>query len=289
MVLMCRHPKANRTIPKGHYGHSPWRTSATRLAALLLLVFSSGGPVLAGAQDRKATSQDSSKLSAMLSRLESNDMETREDAFDELRAEIGIDSGNGNTEVILSDFLTKNPSQADRVKVDLIRMLAFENENPTDNYPEVINAVASLNDERAIPALVGAIDTGQIAIQGVVKYGNKALETLFARLNDPDARLRGTAVSTSITILARKDDGASRLRIKNIIDTALKDSDMSVRLSATAQIACLDNRLEFKQLLQQLAQNDPGRINWKDGTTTYPVRYAASDALKDIQNKKPCR
>lgn len=244
---------------------------------------------LAGAQSRQAPSRDSRMLSDTLTRLESSDMETREDAFDELRAQMGADSHYGDTEQLLGDFLARNPGQAERIKIALIRMLTLENEKPTENYPEAIDIVASLNDDRAIPALVGAMDTGQIAIQGIEKYGDRALEPLFARLKDPDGSLRGTAVSTSIAILAIKDDAASRARIKSIINAALKDSDMSVRDSATFRIACLDNRMEFKQLLEQLEQSDPGKINWRDGTATYPVRDTASLVLKDIQKKKACR
>jgi hypothetical protein len=265
-------------------------TPSTRpcLKIVIVLVFALGLVEFGRAQSRQATPQDNRKLSETLARLESTNMEIRENGFDDLRAEIGTYSGNGNTGQLLNDFLTKYPGQAERLKVALVRMLKLENEKPTENYPEVIDIVASLNDDRAIPALLGAMDTGQMAIQGLMKYGDKTLDAVLGRLNDPEAGIRAAAVSVAITILAAKGDAVSRSKIRNITETALKDPSLAARADAIYMIGCLEERSDFEPLLEQMAKNDPGKMTWEGGKETYPVRLAASNVLNDIQNKKPC-
>jgi hypothetical protein len=54
--------------------------------------------------------------------------------------------------------------------------------------------VSSLNDDRAIPALVGAMTTGGMAQRGVLKYGDKALTSVMEQLKSSDALVRASAL-----------------------------------------------------------------------------------------------
>lgn len=46
--------------------------------------------------------------------------------------------------------------------------------------------MAGLNDECAIPAILGAAGTGGIATRALARFGNKALDPVVAQLRSPD-------------------------------------------------------------------------------------------------------
>ena len=143
------------------------------------------------------------KLSRTLDGMSSTNWRDRKSAFNEMPslADVKQDSG-----------------EADRLKVGLIHLLAVENagtketvpatearpENTTeehdeefsDYYGNLIGVVADLNDERAIPALLGAIGTGEMAGRGIAKFGDKALGPLLDLLHDSDNLVRSSVLFT---------------------------------------------------------------------------------------------
>jgi len=177
---------------------------------------------------QQAGSSNSSNLSDMVSRMENGELSARQAAFNDLMTRVaseergysrGEDSSNG-----LRKFFDRHPDQADKIKLALIHLLAIENhpfiqdENPPSNtdaeeesehYAELIDTVVSLDDQRAIPALVGAMTTGGMAQRGLLKYGDMALEPVLAQLKNPDALVRATALGISIALLGRHNDLAS--------------------------------------------------------------------------------
>jgi hypothetical protein len=250
-------------------------------------------------------------VSVALSRLQSEDLREREAAFHELMA--GLASGSGarassHTAEVLTGFFKTNPQQSEPLKIGLIRLLAKENstfigekvppgtysEEDTEYYANLIDAVSSLSDERAIPALVGAMTTGRMASRGLLKYGDKALPLLLDQLKSSDPLMRSAALGNAISILRPMKDPASRARSKDLLRSSLSDPDSAVRTQAVMLVACSDEREDFLAALQQIAANDPDRFPGRaddgiDGNWYYTVRVQARRVLRDIQDKKSCQ
>lgn len=240
-------------------------------------------------------------LSDVIVRLGSANPREGEVAFDDLMKQVKSGSQSGtleptNTERAMATFMAAHSGQADSLKLGLIHLLNAENAQPSfEYYPLVIDAVASLNDERAIPALVGAMATGGMAQRGLLKYGNKALEPVLNALkNGNNSQMRASALGTGVTIL-KKDSGTnSRGRINSLIESSLRDSDQSVRTKAIMLIECLPNRTSFSPALNVIAQTDPIKLPGRgdDGVETdgfYPVRLQARRVLRAIQNNEVCK
>lgn len=269
--------------------------------------------VIAGAQ---RSAPIDSKVSSIIDRMKDRDLSERESAFDDMMKVVSEEqaseeqnqaelSGRAN---VLTSFFTLHPDQAEKIKLGLIQLLNSEDdefvkrknaapgrhtEEDGEYYAEVIGTVSSLDDERAIPALVGAMTTGGMAQRGLLKYGDRALEPVLAQLKNPDPLVRSVAVSAGVHILRKHDDPASRVRIRDIIQSSLKDSNLVVRGSAVQEIECIDERVEFVPLLEKLAVTDPAKLPGRaldggDGEEFYPVRYDARRVLRDIQNNKTC-
>ena len=240
--------------------------------------------------------------------MKNQDLSTREAAFHDMMSLISEQqlqaSASGQADAAAS-FSARHPDQADRVKLGLIQLLNLEDETfikgkpgtlteeDGEYYAELIETVSSLDDERAIPALVGAMTTGGVAQRGLVKYGDKALGPVTEQLKNPDALVRATALGMTTTLLGRHNDFASRSRISDLVRSFLKDSDLVVRGHAVNSITCLDDRQNFIPTLEKIARTDPDKLPGKaldggDGEEFYPVRYDARRVLRDIQNNKAC-
>jgi hypothetical protein len=79
----------------------------------------------------------------------------------------------------------------------------------------------------------------------------------------------------SIALLGKHNDLASCGRIKDLIRSCLKDSDLVVRGAAVQPIEGLDDRQEFVPTLEQIAKTDPDKLPGKaldggDGEEFYP-------------------
>jgi len=251
------------------------------------------------------------RVSSILARMESKDLSTREEAFqdmtDLLSEEQPPAQASGKTGAF-AGFFARHPDQAERVKLGLIQLLASENglfvsgknatpgtltEEDGEYYAEVIDTVSSLDDERVIPALVGAMTTGGIAQHGLLKYGDKALGPVMEQLKNPDALFRAVALSMSVTLLGKRNDPASNKRASDLVRLYLTDPSPVVRGGAVGDIFCLADRQEFVPTLEKIAKTDPEKFAGKaldggDGEEFYPVRYDARQALRAIQNNKSC-
>lgn len=258
------------------------------------------------------------KLPDILTEMKSDDMHTKVVAFNELMTYVNSESGSppGATQSarssgVLNKFFARHPDQADAVKLGLIELLSTENyyfiesKNPpadpheeddvSEHYAELIDAVSSLHDERAIPALTGAITTGGMAQRGLLEYGDKALVPVVEKLKSPDALVRASALGMAMALLAKHDDAASHTRIRELLRSSLGDSGSVVRRKAVWEIDCLVDRQDFVPLLQKVAKTDPFILpadgpadDRGDGDMFYPVRYDARRALRHIQNNQPC-
>ena len=72
-----------------------------------------------------------------------------------------------------------------------------------DFYGDVIASVVALNDRRAIPALLGAIDTGGMATRCLASFGDAALPGLFQRVRDLDPMVRIGVTNSFAEILSK--------------------------------------------------------------------------------------
>ncbi len=255
---------------------------------------------------QQAASVDS-RVSDALARMKNGDLSTRETAFDDMMSLISDDdqAGVSGRPDVLTSFFTRHPDEAERVKLGLIQLLNVEDETfikgkpgtlseeDGEYYAGVVETVSSLDDDRSIPALVGAMTTGGMAHRGLLKYGNRALGPVLEQLKNPNPLVRSVALSIGIHILRKGNDTASYAQIDGIIRSSLKDPDLVVRGSAVQEVECLNNREEFVPILEQLAKTDAAKLPGKaldggDGEEFYPVRYDARRVLRDIRNSKTC-
>lgn len=213
----------------------------------------------------------------------------------------------------------QNDSEADKLRCGLIELLAKENslsrvrakafrqktmvaddvaevtgEEHSEYLAELISVVADLDDERAIPALLGAANTGGIAIQGVARFGTKALDVVLEQAKGSDADLAAGALFVVLDMLGLRTvtDPASLLRIKGAIRSALASPDARRRRVAVWAIEYLEDREEFVSALKEIAKNDPYRLPgqpMEDGTIgdLYSVRHTAGLVLQRILNHEP--
>jgi hypothetical protein len=251
-------------------------------------------------------------LSDTISRTKSPDLHTREDAFNQLMVDLTSDNQGAtpplNGDLLLNGFFTRHPDQAEAVKIALIKLLTTENETflgknvqpgtyteeDEEHYASVIDTVASLNDERAIPALAGAMLTGGMAQRGLMKYGQKALGPVLDHFKSGDSLMRAAALGTAVTILRAATDPASLAQSIALLRSSLADADTDVRQEAVMLLDCSGARQDFVSELEELAKSDPARYPGRsddaiDGNWHYPVRIQARRVLRDIQNNKTCR
>jgi hypothetical protein len=252
-----------------------------------------------------------SKVSAALARMNGSDLHKRRAAFNDMMALIR-EGQKGTPEsgypAALATFFKQHPEQADRIKLGLIQLLKTDNadfqgentppgtytEDDTEHYAAVVNVVSSLNDERAIPALVNAMSTGGMAQQAIFQYGDKALAPVLEQLKSSEPLAQASALRMSFALLAERGDPAAHAQIRELILAYVKAPSGATRRIAVQEIGCLEDRQNFVPLLKEIAKTDPQKFRGKpldggDSDGFYPVRYDARRVLRDIQNKGGCR
>ncbi len=162
-----------------------------------------------------------------------------------------------------------------------------------DYFADLIGAVASLNDERAIPVLLNVSTTGGMATQGVARFGRIALAATLEHAKSLD---RGRASGALFVIrdmlrLHTANDPDSLLRIKIALRAALASPAWNVRSSAIYAVESLDDRDEFVPILKELAEHDPFKLPGQpreDGSIGdhYFVRHSAKMVLESIAKKE---
>jgi hypothetical protein len=273
--------------------------------SLLLFI---AGLVLPAVLLAQAAPSGTDQLSSILARMKDRGLRKREAAFNDMMALIS-DRQNQATEpdrtAALTSFFKQHPEQADRIKLGLIQLLKSDNadfqggapgtytEDDTNHYAEVVNVVSSLNDERAIPALVGAMATGGMAQQAIFDYGDKALAPVLQQLKSSDALVQSQALMMSFELLAERGDAASQAKIRELILAYVKAPLEPSRRIAVKEIDCLEDRQNFVPLLEEIAKTDPEKrpgkaLDGGDADGFYPVRADARRALRHIKNNQAC-
>jgi hypothetical protein len=271
------------------------------------------GLALSAVLSARAAPNGTDQLSGILARMKDRDLHAHITAFYDLLNYASSAGANGaqprGSSDALNSFLVRHPEKADQVKLSLIELLKEENHSfievknpPPDShdeddvgeyYAELVDTVSSLNDERAVPALIGAMTTGGMAQRGILKYGDKALQPVLEQLKSSDALARASALGMATAILEGKSDPAAHALVLNLLRSSLKDPGAVVRRHAVRQIDCLAERQDFAPLLEEIAKTDPDKLPGRaldggDGGQFYPVRADARRALRHIQNNQTC-
>ena len=204
-----------------------------------------------------------------------------------------------------------SPKDADLLRLGIIRLLSHENkgglkepddvkaenygegygEDKSEYYAGIIEFVASFNDERAIPALLGAAGSGGMATRAVARFGKKALDPTLAQVQGKDPRLADDALFVIRDMLefGLVTDPQCLLRIRNAVRSALDAEDSGLRDTAVYLVEYLDNREEFAPKLKNIADHDPAKLPNQpkaDGSVGdfYFVRASARRSLQQIEN-----
>jgi hypothetical protein len=237
-------------------------------------------------------------VSRVLDGMKSSNRMEREKAFGEAG------------ELLQSD--TTKSQDADRLQLAIIELLVRENrrdikakvgakespraddagEEESDYYSGLIGFVADLNDARAIPALLGAANTGGMATRGVARFGKRALDPTLIQVKSENADLAEGAVWVIRDMLEYRlvTDPESLRRITGALRSALRSSEFGMRLSAMGAIEYLDDREEFVPLLKDVAEHDPVKLAGQrpddggDNGEFYPGRFHARQLLRKIAN-----
>lgn len=269
--------------------------------------------VLSAALCAQAGHSSTDQLSGILARLKDQDLHAHLSAFYDLLNYASSEGAHGvqprGPSDALNSFLARHPDKADQVKLSLIELLkeethsfietktpladSHDEDDVGEYYAELVDVVSSLNDERAVPALVGAMTTGGMAQRGILKYGDKALQPVLEELKSSDALARASALGMATAILEEKNDPAAHALVLNLLRSSLKDPGPVVRRHAVRQIDCLPERQDFVPLLEEIARTDPDKLPGRafdggDGGQFYPVRADARRALRHIQNNQAC-
>ena len=265
------------------------------------------GTVCLAAAQQPSTAQPT--VSGVLDRMKSASWSERSSAFGEATELLGPGKAS--------------PSDAGRVRLGIIQLLIKENngglkepdstqptspnagdaEKPTDEgygegyggdkseyYAGLIGVVADLNDDRSIPALLGAAGTGGMATRAVARFGKKAIDPTLAQVKSQDSDLASGALFVIRQMLKMRtiSDPDSHLRIKNILRSTLASPEYRVRENAMSAIEYLDDREEFVPTLQDIAEHDTYKSAYSPGNggkgkdTQYVVRRRAQLLLGKI-------
>lgn len=204
---------------------------------------------------------------------------------------------------VVKTIFDKYPGRADQIRIALIELLEKEDstveaanrrflrsgggerlsEDYVNYWGDLIAAVASLKDPRAVQALVGAISTGGMAENSLARFGRAALDPVVAKLDDDEITRTSAAVVLSKMLdpenAKQVGDPASQAKIKNALFRAAKDENAFVRKAAVLGLGKLHGA-DVTALLEKLAREDPYEASMYGGPKgIYPVREAAKKAL----------
>jgi HEAT repeat protein len=223
-----------------------------------------------------------------LAKLESPDSRTRMAAFYELfQPSLGFAvSAKDGTLKLLDD----HPGDRDAIVQALVRLLSRENsiinrsapgslpESYGEYHASLIWSVATLRDGRATDALLGAIQTGGLATDGLVALGAAAMPAVLGALDSPDPHVRVGATATLGGMALQRDlsalDAADTERIRASLLRALKDGDYAVRWAAVLSLEPFEDA-GVREAIRQAATLD----------TSERVRQAAREWLGKHQPK----
>jgi hypothetical protein len=159
----------------------------------------------------------------LLQQLQSTDVETRMDAFHTLET-IGVGSNDQIKLGIIGLLTTEENALQGGSVVDT------SDERYGSYFLDVVNDVANVHDSRALNPLLGAIQTGALAMNGLATFGASALDGIIALTHDGHVLTRAAAVRTLSLMLDPQylpgvADQTSKTRIRVALNAASLDAN----------------------------------------------------------------
>lgn len=169
----------------------------------------------------------------------------------------------------------------------------------------VLELVEGFKDERAIHALVGAIECGAPTMKAVIEFGELAINPLLERLERTKNRSARSSIIKALSEIIKRTqisplpiEGTPTTRtsvkspttsqrelIRNTFIKSLNDPGEFVRMNAIRAIGIIGDTSAIP-LLKQIAENDLCVWGTAIGEPTYPVRDGAQRVLKLLEEKK---
>ncbi len=222
-------------------------------------------------------------LSAALSQLQSGDYYVRKEGFYQILHAANVGAPSNPSLRPRCERLATYTIEHPETRVALIAVLERENMPDTAKgmlsedpyYGDLIGCVAAFKDPRAANALIGAVETGWMAMDGLVALGQDAVPPLLAKLHSRDWEMaRSSAASVLGLIAARsRQMPVDTTAIEAGLIKALSDQSMYVRLSSVEALSQFSNQ-RVRSAITSLAHTDPA-VTIRRGKRTYPVRAAA--------------
>ncbi len=171
--------------------------------------------------------------------------------------------------------------------------------------------VGEFKDERAIPALVGAVECGASINRAIIEFGELAVRPLLERLEKTKDRSAKSDIIEVLGKIAKKGmiisqviEGTPTTKapfkaltvsqielMKNAFIKSLNDPCPFTRMEAIRGLEILGDTSAIP-LLKQIAENDPCKWGTVDPVTKapkkgyYPVREEAQRVIKLLEEKK---
>jgi len=247
--------------------------------------------------------QPAPSVPAILARFNAPAWQERERAFRELLAlSNATDGSTWPIPAKMPDLIKRFPAGAEEMTVALIKLLENETatwamtggtEQRSEYQADLIGAVASLRDPRALQALMANLETGGIAMAGVAAIGAPALDPLAKELRSGTNSIRQAAALTLGRMIDPDDkyspalDMPTRARIKDALLFATRDEYFWVRVAAIEGLAKIPGD-DVTAVLRRLAEEDPyTRPGLAGQPPVYFVRERARAALQKRSARAP--
>jgi hypothetical protein len=235
-------------------------------------------------------------LDTALLGMTSTNVGTRLSSFYDLI--IPLENGSGSTREGVRNLLRTNPGRTDQIKLALItalelaasyvRDLKERNEHFDEAfsgyYGDLIFAVTALRDPRSVKGLVGAIDTGGMAVETLADLGPPAVDAVITDVLGVSTGDHTAGIAVLREFLRRQEtvrsnpDAAAKAR--RAILAALSDPDPSARRVAAGAALTFKDEPDVKARLEAVAAADYEARLEGDGKIHFPVRDEAARVLK---------
>lgn len=202
---------------------------------------------------------------------------------------------------VLKQILASDPVNADRLRTDLIDALQTEatwvraqsdvGEGFGSYEGDLIAAVASIEDRRAVPALFLVVETGNVAVSALASSGDEALSRALAALKEVNEE----GMSHSLTILlARIAQPENLLKIKSrdlivqmklALVNGLTDQSQFVRGTAIAGLVSLGDP-NVIPALEVVAHSDSFISSGGRAAGHYVLREQAQEAVRKLSERQ---
>jgi hypothetical protein len=274
--------------------------SGSQALLMSALLFSVSSGALARATPDKVDPREQIKVNC--AGLHLPDWQERQRNFNAL-----VDLGMGGKTSITAPrdgtrtLVDRYPELRDLISMSLIGLLQTEDNLVAANsaltpdhrnfYSDVVMAVSILHDPRSAQALLGAVDTGNMAVAAAAGLGEATLKPALVMLKAATNRddkldmmvvLMQMAQPHNVAKLASSD---LKKQLKQALIQAASDKEPLVRRAGIEGLMSLGDH-DTIPFLQHIADTDP-ETTGKPGALQFPIREYAKQAIETIQRNGP--